>query len=193
MPSNFVINIKAMGFALPKDYSPGYTYADYEQWEGRWELIEGMPHAMSPLPSGKHQWICLQLASQLQRELEDCAHCRVSLPMDWKVSESTVLQPDLFIACFPFRDSRFIDRAPMLVVEVLSPSTKAKDLTVKRSIYLDQKVAYYLIIDPDKEEFTVLHLVAGEYEVASKGHDGLFTFRLENDCRAAVDFSVIWG
>lgn len=182
-----------MGFALPKDYSPQYTYADYEHWEGRWELIDGMPHAMSPLPTGKHQWICLELAGQLRNALEGCEKCNVSLPMDWKVSESTVLQPDLFIACFPFRDRKFIDRAPTFVVEVLSPATRAKDLTVKRSIYLDQQVTYYLIIDPEKEEYTVLQLVDGDYVEVTKGHSGSYTFDLEDTCTATVDFSGIWS
>jgi len=31
-------------------YLPNYTYEDYCQWEGQWELIEGIPYAMSPLP-----------------------------------------------------------------------------------------------------------------------------------------------
>jgi len=182
-----------MGFTLPKGYSPEYTYADYEHWEGRWELIDGMPHAMSPLPSGKHQRICLNLASRFQSELEGCGHCNVSLPMDWKVSESTVLQPDLFIGCFPFLDRKFIDRAPALVVEVLSPSTRAKDLTVKRSIYLDQEVMYYLIIDPEKEEYTVLQLSDGDYVEVAKGRSGSYTFNLEHDCSANIDFSGIWS
>jgi hypothetical protein len=29
---------------------PHYTYADYVQWEGKWEVIDGVPHAMSPAP-----------------------------------------------------------------------------------------------------------------------------------------------
>jgi hypothetical protein len=38
---------------------PHYTYSDYEQWEGQWELIDGIPYAMSPLPVPKHQKIHL--------------------------------------------------------------------------------------------------------------------------------------
>lgn len=30
---------------------PHYTYSDYCNWEGRWELIEWIPYAMSPAPS----------------------------------------------------------------------------------------------------------------------------------------------
>jgi hypothetical protein len=29
---------------------PHYTYEDYCKWEGRWELINGIPHTMSPAP-----------------------------------------------------------------------------------------------------------------------------------------------
>ncbi len=43
-------------------YRPHYTYDDYCQWEGRWELIEGMPYAMSPLPVPDHQDVCLKLS-----------------------------------------------------------------------------------------------------------------------------------
>ncbi|WP_301924323.1 hypothetical protein [Ferruginibacter sp.] len=31
---------------------PHYTYEDHCQWEGRWEIIEGIPFAMSPAPVG---------------------------------------------------------------------------------------------------------------------------------------------
>ncbi|HEO65459.1 MAG TPA: Uma2 family endonuclease, partial [Spirochaetes bacterium] len=39
------------------DYIPRYTYEDYVNWEGRWELIDGLPYAMSPLPSINHQQV----------------------------------------------------------------------------------------------------------------------------------------
>jgi hypothetical protein len=35
-------------------YLPEYTYDDYKKWEGNWELIEGIPYAMSPPPKRKH-------------------------------------------------------------------------------------------------------------------------------------------
>jgi hypothetical protein len=36
---------------------PSYTYEDYLHWEGRWELIDGIPYAMSPFPAPRHQRI----------------------------------------------------------------------------------------------------------------------------------------
>ena len=36
--------------ALKVEDLPHYTYDDYVQWEGRWELIKGIPFAMVPAP-----------------------------------------------------------------------------------------------------------------------------------------------
>lgn len=181
-----------MGFALPSDYRPGHTYEDYLLWEGNWELIDGIPHAMSPMPSGKHQRISGRLYGQLENALSSCSKCEVSLPMDWKVNYNTVVQPDLFVACFPFLDEKFIDRSPALIFEVLSPSTRTKDLTVKREIYLDQGVKYYVIMDPEKEKYLVLELIGDTYSEVANSHDGKFSFHVD-DCKAEVDFSTVWS
>ncbi|SMN00945.1 hypothetical protein SPONN_2055 [uncultured Candidatus Thioglobus sp.] len=34
--------VSFIGDALP-EYLPNYTYDDYAQWQGKWELIEGVP------------------------------------------------------------------------------------------------------------------------------------------------------
>ncbi|MCF8464739.1 MAG: Uma2 family endonuclease [Flavobacteriales bacterium] len=180
-----------MGFALPSDYRPEHTYEDYCLWEGNWELIDGIPHAMSPAPTAKHQRISGRLHTQFENELSSCSKCEVSLPVDWKISDNTVVQPDLFVACFPFLDKKFIDMAPSLVIEVLSPSTRTKDLTVKRDLYLDQGVKYYVIMDPEAEEYLVLELEGKNYSEVAKGRDGIFEFQFD-DCKANVDFSSVW-
>jgi Uma2 family endonuclease len=66
-------------------------------------------------------------------------------------------------------------------------------LNVKRNIYLDQGVKYYLIIDPDIEEYTVLELSGKAYKESAIGHDGTFTFNLKGGCDATVDFSRVWS
>ncbi|MCL1917186.1 MAG: Uma2 family endonuclease [Peptococcaceae bacterium] len=44
--------------ALPKE-NERYTYSDYCSWDNdeRWELIDGVPYAMTPAPSRFHQTI----------------------------------------------------------------------------------------------------------------------------------------
>ena len=51
---------------------PYYTLAEWEQWEGNWELIEGLPFAISPTPLTKHQRIALNIAKQFNQQLEKC-------------------------------------------------------------------------------------------------------------------------
>src|SRR3989338_9624576 len=76
------------------DYIPRYTYNDYVKWEGRWELIEGMPYAMTPSPVFKHQVVSNNINIQLSKLLEGCRKCKALLPLDWKIDDDTVLQPD---------------------------------------------------------------------------------------------------
>ena len=76
---------------------PHYTYDDYCQWEGQWELIQGMPYAMVPAPIKIHQQLALQIGSALLSELSDCLHCEVLLDEDWKVSSDMVLKSDVAV------------------------------------------------------------------------------------------------
>ena len=67
--------------------------------------------------------------------------------MDWKISDDTVLQPDVLIVCKRI-EKKYLDFPPVLIVEVLWPSTAAKDRNVKMELYQLQLVKYYLIVDP---------------------------------------------
>ncbi len=40
---------------IVEKYMPRYTIDDYKLWEGDWELIDGIPFAMTPSPFGKYQ------------------------------------------------------------------------------------------------------------------------------------------
>ena len=55
---------------------PYYTYQDYVHWEGKWELIEGFPYAMSPAPIPKHQIVSLSIASEFRSALKACKDCK---------------------------------------------------------------------------------------------------------------------
>ena len=53
--------------------------------------------------------------------------------------------------------------APLLVVELLSPSTSRRDLLGKKSLYAEAGVPQYWIVDPDEPALSVLTLVDGSY------------------------------
>ncbi len=47
----------------PVKILPHYTYDDWVKWEGQWELIDGFPYAMSPMPVPEHQRIAANVIS----------------------------------------------------------------------------------------------------------------------------------
>lgn len=111
--------------------------------------------------------------------------------MDWKITDTTVLQPDLFVACFDFKMKKFIDKKPELVVEALSPSNRNKDVIVKFRIYEEQGVKYYVVVDIANSSYIIYELNGKEYKVAKKGSKSDFVFDF-GKCKAKIDFSKIW-
>lgn len=171
-------------------YRPAYTYADYCQWEGRWELVEGFPYAMSPAPGMRHQQVNLMLATALKEAVRACESCRVYLPIDWKISDRTVIRPDVSVVCNQPVDN-YITEAPALVAEILSPATAVKDRNVKMEIYRSQGVAWYLILDPLLNRLEIYEWVQETYMLAAVDPAN-WVFRLDG-CEARVDFGGIWA
>ena len=143
-------------------YNPHYTVADYQQWDGDWELWNGVAVAMSPSPTRQHQRILFDLAMLIQKGLAQHAgcHCEVVIDVDWRVSDDTVVRPDLSVACAS-SDDDYLQEAPTLVAEVLSPSTAHKDQNEKRRLYESQGVGWYLLVDPDARKVIVLSIDGG--------------------------------
>lgn len=176
---------------IAEKYRPHYTYDDYCQWEGNWELIEGMPYAMSPAPIPTHQRVSLVLSIRFEIALEKgCKKCKTYIPLDWKITEDTIVQPDVLIVCDKI-EKKFLDFPPVLVIEVLSPSTAAKDRGLKMEIYQSQKVIYYLMADPQFKKLEVYQLINDKYEPVAV-NPSLYNFSLKADCSAEVNLSDIW-
>ena len=167
---------------------PYYTIADWEQWEGKWELIEGIPYAMSPSPLPKHQRIAGNLYQEFNLQLKNCKQCKVYNAIDWQITNDTVLQPDVLVVCNdPGKRLKF---PPQLTVEILSPGTALKDRNSKFYIYEEQKVKHYLIIDPEKNTVEIYILDDEKYKLTPAANT--YTFSFENACKATIDFTDIW-
>lgn len=173
---------------------PHYTYLDYIKWEGQWELIDGIPYAMSPLPRLRHQDAAGNIYSEFKAALKaKSCNCKAFLPVDYKVSEDTVLQPDVLVICNPEMDKKNLEKAPQLVVEILSPSTMLKDRNSKFYIYEEQKVRYYLIVDTDKQEIEIYHLKEdGKYKLEKTSQADPYTFYLDAGCSIDLILNNIW-
>lgn len=169
---------------------PHYTYADYLHWEGKWELIDGIPYAMSPAPAPRHQRIAANLTAVFALSLKSCDTCSVYQPVDYVIQQDTILQPDLLIVCGEIKKN-FLDFPPVLVIEILSPSTALKDRHTKYALYQSQGIRYYIIVAPDAEEAEVYEFENGNYTLKQKGRAGNYDFSF-GECAAAVNFEEIW-
>ncbi len=170
---------------------PHYTYDDWIHWEGQWELIDGIPYAMSPLPVPKHQRISAALTSEFHAALRNCKKCTVYQPLDYKIADDVIIQPDVLIVCNKI-EKKFLDFPPSLVVEILSPSTALKDRHSKYEIYEQQQIRYYLIISPDTEEVEVYEYFKDGYQLKEKGKSFSYTFSFPHNCIADINFNEIW-
>ena len=154
-------------------YIPEYNFNDYLKWEGHWELYDGIAISMSPMASPSQQKIASNINTILQNLLNsnDC-DCNVYQPIDVKIDDKTVVNPDLLIICGDVK-GQFLDRPPELVVEIVSPSSRERDKVVKYSFYQSFGIKYYLIIDFERNETLVYELNDGVYKLK---YDHDFTF-----------------
>jgi Uma2 family endonuclease len=178
--------------SLPQPGHSGYTQMEYAQWEGRWELIHGEAHAMTPSPNLNHQRLRGQIGVALVQALEgqpkrsDGIPEVFFVPLDVYLAPDTVVQPDLLVVCDPAKISeRGIEGVPDLVVEILSPGTASRDLTTKRWLYEAAGVKEYLVLDLEQELALLFVLEEGRYlealRLTGKGKVPLLAGALEID------------
>ncbi|MCW3073847.1 MAG: hypothetical protein JWP69_916 [Flaviaesturariibacter sp.] len=167
---------------------PHYTYEDWVLWEGRWELLEGHPIAMSPSPIPKHQRVVAEMITEINLALRTsgCKSCRVYHDMDFKIADDTILAPDVLVVCGEIK-SKILDFAPALVVEILSPSTALRDRNTKFQLYEQQGVKYYLIVDSEKEITEIYKLSAEGYQLIEDKK-----IELEDGCTIQPNLSSIF-
>ena len=178
-------------FALKAKYLPQYTYNDYAQWEGDWELIYGVPYSMAPSLSYGHQKTNSRLTTFLNNTLDDCNKCEAIFEFDWKINENTVVRPDLLVVCEPFEKGAFLTKTPDIIFEILSPSTADKDQTLKHDLYEKAGVKYYVIINHQDKVAEIFALKSSKYQLAIKISSGSFHFETSG-FSFDFDFGKVW-
>lgn len=134
--------------AMPED---GYRY----------ELIDGIL-VVSPAPLSVHQ----RAVRKLMRLLDDACPIELELfsaPFDVAIANDTVMQPDLVIVRSDDLKVRGVETAPVLAIEILSPSTRGLDLLLKKDRLQRAGCQHYWVIDTDVPAITVWSLRDGVY------------------------------
>ena len=177
---------------------PGeFTLDDYYALpdDQRVELIDGVFYDMSS-PTTIHQIIISKLFNTIYNFIDSnkgtcipfTSPCDVQLDMD----DKTMVQPDIMIICDRDKIVRQkIYGAPDFIIEILSPSTKNKDMFIKAAKYVNAGVKEYWIVDPDKLKVLVYDY-AHDCEVSIYGFNdvvpvGLYDGKLEIDFKPIYD------
>ncbi len=131
------------------------TLDEFLSWDdgtdARYELFDGFPVAMAP-PAEAHRILAMRLGSRIDAALQNRRPCNAQI-------DAGVLRPDrsdsyyvadLAVTCHPNEPGRQAVIDPILIVEILSPSTERHDRRVKLPVYRQiESVSEILLIDAD--------------------------------------------
>ncbi|HET6469522.1 MAG TPA: Uma2 family endonuclease [Geminicoccaceae bacterium] len=113
------------------------TVAEFLAYEGepdvRYELVRGEPVAMAP-GSNAHGLITGNAWGEIDRRLAERSPCRAQVEAGIAIDAENFFVADVAATCAEHDAERWIVD-PFLIVEVLSPSTSARDLAVKLPAY----------------------------------------------------------
>jgi len=135
----------------------------FEEWEAlpdkpKAEWVDGEAvWSVSPTyyGPGRGQF---QLASAFHVGLPDL---KVVTEMDVVLPGNRIRIPDVSVVERPPADGRRIVEPPVIVAEVLSPSTRGQDLVTKSHEYAAAGIGQYWLLDPDGRTLDVFELVDG--------------------------------
>lgn len=158
--------------ALPAYGSPKkqgeYTLEDYYALPDdiRVELIDGVIYDMSS-PRIVHQDIAsiihIAFYEYIKEHKKPCKVFEAATDVQLCCDNKTMVQPDVLVVCDREKIKGFgIYGAPDFVLEILSKSTRKKDMTIKLNKYLEAGVKEYWMIDPDKEILIAYHFSEGK-------------------------------
>lgn len=148
---------------MPVSIKKTYTSEDY--WnlpEGeRAELIGGKFYTMAP-PSRIHQKLIMQFTKIIGNYIDSHSGNSEVYPAPFAVNidadDKDWVDPDISIIC---NKNKLTDRgcsgAPDWIIEIVSPSSRKMDYSVKNTLYSEAGVREYWIVDPAKERTTVYH------------------------------------
>ena len=136
--------------------------------ENRYELIDGEVYQMAS-PSYEHQSIVTAILSQIYQWSQGKKCKPVPAPFDvtlLKEDIPSIVQPDIVVVCDQenINEQGRYNGTPILVMEVLSESTRHKDMVKKLNLYMVSGVKEYWIINPLNREIYIYSFEAEEVQ-----------------------------
>jgi Uma2 family endonuclease len=155
-----------MGVMTVVETAGRFTRADFEalpeDGRYRYELLDGAIIMSPPSPGVAHQLVVTKLALWLSSVAPSGLEVLVA-PLDTYLPTDDILQPDVLVFDPGIVVDDKVQGVPLLVVEVLSPSSRRRDVGDKLTAYRDAAVPSYWVVDPLNARLRVWRLEDGEY------------------------------
>lgn len=163
VPDYAILHEEAMNY---KPIRRKITYEEYEALvessDQRYELIGGEVYLLAT-PGYPHQVVVNEIAGRFYNYFKGKSCQSLTSPFDVRLfgfatkfeEDPNVVQPDIVVICDKdkVQDNKYYG-VPTLIIEVLSPSTKGKDLATKLELYRKSGVSEYWIVDPNTRQLT---------------------------------------
>ena len=137
------------------------TLEEFLRWDDgtdtRYELIDGFPVAMAP-PARAHGILCARLGGLIDAALRSRRPCAAQIEAGIARGdhEDSFYVADVAVSCQPYRQGEQLVQDPILIVEILSPSTERSDRRLKLPAYQEiDSVREILLIDADSHHAEV--------------------------------------
>lgn len=147
-----------------------WTRTDLERMPGDgngYEVVRGELF-VTPPPSPRHEELVNVIAGRLRQYVDAAGLGRVYDSKSAVVFDDSHAEPDILVRerVIPPPETWDEMPVPFLVVEVVSTSTRARDVNAKRSLYLDAGIAEYWIVDGSTRTIRVVHKESDEVATA---------------------------
>lgn len=156
---DFFVHEEAQNYRSRRKISYEEYMALVESSDQRYELIDGEVYLLAS-PSFQHQVVVNEIAAHFHYYFKDKSCQSVTAPLDVRLfgfatkfeEDPNVVQPDIVVVCDldKVKGNKY-EGIPTLVVEVLSPTTKGKDMATKLQLYLKSGVSEYWIVDMEEK------------------------------------------
>lgn len=146
-------------------------------------------------PTSIHQlWggeVYRELANYIRQNQGSCIPLISPLDVQLDCDDRTMVEPDVLVVCDRNKLKKgIIYGAPDFIAEILSPSTRRRDMSLKLAKYTEAGVREYWLVDPDKKKVIVYDLEHNELPSIYTFEDKVSVCIFDRKC--IIDFSKIY-
>jgi len=170
------------------------TLAEFLDWddgtETRYELVDGLVYAMTT-PAMAHGSIAGMLGrligNQLKRPCRVLHQAAIALSAD----RDTCYEADIAVTCAPHTRGQRVTPEPVLVIEILSPSTVRYDRSIKVADYMSVPSIQEIVLVASEARRAIVYRREGD-RWAMQNYIGQATVELAS-VRCTVELSEVYA